>query len=120
MAQTKAVLVHGAGGGAWEWEKWQEELKELDELEVVAISLDPVKDNLAATRLDDYYQQVKQAADGHHDTVLIGATSFLVNVAAVGILVAACEPTRGQLRNHTRGPFVMFCHPCLLAGAHQH
>ena len=100
MARTKVVLVHGAGGGAWEWQEWEKELRELDNIEIVALSLEPNKDNLAATGLDDYCEQVTRHAAGDHDTVLIGASlggllSLLVAqkcTARALILVASALP----------------------------
>lgn len=52
-----AVLVHGAGGGGWEWVVWARVL-EAAGLEVLAPDLQPGVAGLAATTLDDYAGQV--------------------------------------------------------------
>lgn len=67
----KALLIHGAGGGAWEWQRWLPALA-ADGLEAEAIELEPGLEGLAATRYEDYLAQVLRAARGHH--ALIGAS----------------------------------------------
>jgi pimeloyl-ACP methyl ester carboxylesterase len=68
---VKALLIHGAGGGAWEWQCWQPAFA-AGGLESEAIELEPAAEGLAATRYEDYLAQVSRAARGHH--VLIGAS----------------------------------------------
>ncbi len=55
-----AVLVHGAGGGGWEWEIWRRVL-EARAIACVCVDLEPVAAGLAATTLDDYRNQVRLA-----------------------------------------------------------
>ncbi|KAJ1495188.1 Alpha/Beta hydrolase protein [Baffinella frigidus] len=52
-----AVLVHGAGGGGWEYDLWRGPLAAAG-WSVVALDLQPCAAGLAATTLDDYVQQV--------------------------------------------------------------
>jgi pimeloyl-ACP methyl ester carboxylesterase len=72
-----AVLIHGAGGGGWEYDKWRPVLSAAG-FRVVAPDLVPAPGGLAATTLDDYMQQVVTWArrDGQKGgrTVLIGAS----------------------------------------------
>ena len=60
-----ALLVHGAGGGAWEWNVWRGVLL-AHGIKAHAIELQPVAAEhlaaaLAATSLNDYQQQVRAA-----------------------------------------------------------
>jgi len=55
-----ALLVHGAGGGGWEWTLWRGVL-EAAGLQVEAPDLVPAPAGLAATRLEDYQAQVDAA-----------------------------------------------------------
>ncbi len=72
-----AVLVHGAGGGGWEWEVWARLLR-AGGWRVFAPDLQVAPDGLAATRLQDYREQVASAfAHARHDAgrvVAIGAS----------------------------------------------
>jgi pimeloyl-ACP methyl ester carboxylesterase len=54
---TEVVLLHGAGGGAWEWDLWRG-VFEAAGLRCHVPELQPVAAGLAATRLDDYRAQV--------------------------------------------------------------
>lgn len=55
-----ALLVHGAGGGAWEWNLWREVLR-AQGIEADALDLQPAPAGLAATTLHDYLAQVRVA-----------------------------------------------------------
>ncbi len=55
-----ALLVHGAGGGGWEWNVWRG-VFEAAGISVVAPDLQQVAVGLAATGFDDYLQQVRDA-----------------------------------------------------------
>ncbi len=55
-----ALLVHGAGGGGWEWNIWRGVLEAAGTV-VAAPDLEPVAAGLAATRFDDYVKQVRDA-----------------------------------------------------------
>ncbi|QDH69384.1 alpha/beta fold hydrolase [Marilutibacter alkalisoli] len=55
-----ALLLHGAGGGGWEWAIWQPVL-EAEGIAVHALDLMPVAAGLQATRLDDYVVQARAA-----------------------------------------------------------
>jgi pimeloyl-ACP methyl ester carboxylesterase len=50
-------MVHGAGGGGWEWNAWTRVFAAAG-WQVRAPDLEPVAAGLAATRLDDYQDQV--------------------------------------------------------------
>lgn len=56
-----ALLLHGAGGGGWEWNLWSAALR-ADGFVVVAPDLQPSAAGLAATTLDDYRLQALDAA----------------------------------------------------------
>jgi pimeloyl-ACP methyl ester carboxylesterase len=85
------VLVHGGGGGAWEWDFWHSELESRGYL-FRPIDLKPSGGRYESTSLEDYVQQIvlfaqKEAANNSspHVDILIGASMG-------GILVLkACE-----------------------------
>lgn len=60
MKVASALLLHGAGGGGWEWNLWRPVL-EAGGLQVAAPDLMPVAAGVAATRLDDYIAQAAAA-----------------------------------------------------------
>lgn len=77
----RAVLVHGAGGGAWQWAIWHR-LLQAHGIACTAVDLQPLAEGLAATRFADYEHQLADAITGakaredieHHRLVLIGAS----------------------------------------------
>ncbi|KAF1718463.1 hypothetical protein CSC74_06260 [Pseudoxanthomonas yeongjuensis] len=74
MGAYNALLVHGAGGGAWEWNLWRGVL-EAHAIAVHALELQPSPAGLAATTLQDYRTQVSDALQAlPHPRVLIGAS----------------------------------------------
>jgi pimeloyl-ACP methyl ester carboxylesterase len=60
MGRMPVLMVHGAGGGAWEWTLWRRVFAAAGH-PVVAPELTPVSDGLAATGLADYSRQVRAA-----------------------------------------------------------
>ena len=77
-----ALLLHGAGGGGWEWNAWRGVL-EASGIEAVAPDLQPAA-GLAATAFDDYRQQVgARLASLPRPRVVIGASLG-------GLLAMAC------------------------------
>ena len=73
-------MIHGAGGGAWEWNVWRG-VFEAEGLACEAPDLVPVAGGIAATRFEDYAGQVGQAA--REGDVLVGASLG-------GLLALAC------------------------------
>ena len=74
LRARKALLVHGAGGGAWEWNLWRGVL-EAHAIATHALELRPAAAGLAATTLEDYRAQVRDALRVlPHPRVLIGAS----------------------------------------------
>ncbi|MDW8479131.1 MAG: alpha/beta hydrolase family protein [Xanthomonadales bacterium] len=67
----RALLVHGAGGGAWEWQAWRPVL-EAAGIAAEAIELEPAPGGLAATGYADYLAQVLEAGRGCE--ALVGAS----------------------------------------------
>ncbi|RDY67128.1 alpha/beta fold hydrolase [Lysobacter soli] len=61
-AIRRAVLVHGAGGGGWEWNVWRRVFAALG-IEAQALDLQPAEDGLEATGLADYAAQVSTALE---------------------------------------------------------
>lgn len=83
MSACNALLVHGAGGGAWEWNLWRGVL-EAHAITVHALELEPAAGGLAATTLQDYRTQVREALQAlPRPRVLIGASLG-------GLLAAMC------------------------------
>ncbi len=77
------MLIHGAGGGAWEWNQWRGVL-EAHTVAVQTMELQPVAQGLAATTLQDYAAQVGMALQGlQRPRVLVGASLG-------GLLAAMC------------------------------
>ncbi|HJW46328.1 MAG TPA: alpha/beta fold hydrolase [Lysobacter sp.] len=69
-----ALLLHGAGGGGWEWNIWRGVLA-AGGIEPVALDLQPAAAGLAATTLEDYLQQARAAlAAVPHPRAVIGAS----------------------------------------------
>ena len=66
----KVLLVHGAGGGAWEWQMWESEFRSAG-YDVHAIDLLPVGGDYSATHFSDYLDQIQLNSD--YD-ILIGAS----------------------------------------------
>lgn len=60
MSMRAALLLHGAGGGGWEWTLWRDVLQTYA-IAVDAPDLQPAAAGLADTRLHDYVDQAAQA-----------------------------------------------------------
>jgi pimeloyl-ACP methyl ester carboxylesterase len=83
LRACNALLIHGAGGGAWEWSLWRGVL-EAHAIAVHALQLQPAAVELAAITLQDYRTQVREALQAlPHPRVLIGASLG-------GLLAAMC------------------------------
>lgn len=68
-----AVMIHGAGGGGWEYDKWRPVFERAG-WKVVARDLMPASGGLAKTTLDDYVRQVESWCPKTGEFVLIGAS----------------------------------------------
>lgn len=69
-----AVMIHGAGGGGWEYDRWRPLFARAG-WQVVAPDLVPAKGGLEATTFDDYVQQVTEwVPQKHGRLVLVGAS----------------------------------------------
>lgn len=92
-----AVMIHGAGGGGWEYRFWRPVFERAG-YRVVAPDLMPSKKGLAATTFDDYVAQIVRVS-GSRPAVMIGASmgSVLVLKAAEKVrprtLVLVCGAT---------------------------
>lgn len=74
MGIGHAVLVHGAGGGAWEWNLWRGVLAARG-IDVFTLELSPAVGGLATTALDDYEAQVRAALlAARRPRALVGAS----------------------------------------------
>lgn len=79
----QALLIHGAGGGGWEWALWRA-VFEAHGIETRAPDLQPAAAGLPATAWPDYLAQVRDAcASLERPRVLVGASLG-------GLLAAAC------------------------------
>jgi pimeloyl-ACP methyl ester carboxylesterase len=91
MKMPPLLLVHGAGGGAWEWAVWLRVLA-AHATHAQALELQPAAAGLAATTLHDYVRQLHAAAAAPGPApVLVGASlgGLLVLMAATSIRPAA-------------------------------
>ena len=77
------MLIHGAGGGAWEWNRWRGVL-EAHAIATQVIELRPSVQGLAATTLQDYANQVAQALRA------LPRPRVLVGASLGGLLAAMC------------------------------
>jgi pimeloyl-ACP methyl ester carboxylesterase len=68
----RALMLHGAGGGAWEWRIWQR-VFEAAGIPTHALELIP-NGKLAQTRYEDYLAQLQQAWRSSQATILLGAS----------------------------------------------
>src|SRR5579862_8363577 len=72
IARPVAVMIHGAGGGGWEYKFWKPVFEKAG-YRVVTPDLMPAQGGLAKTTFQDYVDQIV-AAGGEHPSVLIGAS----------------------------------------------
>jgi pimeloyl-ACP methyl ester carboxylesterase len=78
-----AVLVHGAGGGGWEWGIWRRVLG-AHGVECACIDLVPTDAGLAATCFDDYQAQLRTVLEA------LPRPRALIGASLGGLLAAAC------------------------------
>jgi pimeloyl-ACP methyl ester carboxylesterase len=105
--KLRALLIHGAGGGAWEWRIWQRVLKAKG-IDAIAIDLLDAEAPIAEQRYDDYLQRVATHYAQHRCNVLIGAS--LGGLLAAELCAALCrqltrrdvEPVIGQTQYLTQ------------------
>lgn len=73
MQHKSVLMIHGAGGGGWEWSAWARVFQAAD-CEVHAPDLAPLACGLAATRFQDYAAQVRHWCHAARPQILIGAS----------------------------------------------
>jgi pimeloyl-ACP methyl ester carboxylesterase len=78
-----ALLVHGAGGGAWEWNCW-DAVFQAQRIATTTIQLQPCTAGLEATTLEDYQAQVDAALQA------LPRPRALVGASLGGLLSAWC------------------------------
>ena len=78
-----ALLLHGAGGGGWEWNRWRAVLA-ASGIEVATPDLQPASGGLAVTTFDDYLSQARAALRG------LPRPRALVGASLGGLLAMAC------------------------------
>ncbi len=66
-------MVHGAGGGGWEYDKWRPVFKSAG-FNVIARDLVPAPGGLSHTTFDDYLQQVITWSTRPEPVILVGAS----------------------------------------------
>jgi pimeloyl-ACP methyl ester carboxylesterase len=76
-----ALLIHGAGGGGWEWNLWRGVLQ-ASGIHVCAPDLQPSAAGLVATRFDDYESQMRHALS------MLPAPRAVVGASLGGLLAA--------------------------------
>lgn len=83
MRVASAVLVHGAGGGGWEWNLWGR-VFQAHGIDVSAPDLEPARAGLAQTSLADYTAQVRSAI------AAMPRPRAVVGASLGGLLALAC------------------------------
>ncbi|MCK7592659.1 alpha/beta hydrolase [Pseudomarimonas salicorniae] len=86
----RVLMVHGAGGGGWEWNRWSGVFKAAG-WTVSAPDLQPSPAGLAATTLDDYLCQLAGWIEALRPQALVGASLG-------GLLCLACPAARALPR----------------------
>lgn len=73
MSEPRALFLHGAGGGGWEWRIWCA-VWSARGWHVRAPDLMPVAAEPASTRWSDYLSQVEQAVEDARPACIVGAS----------------------------------------------
>lgn len=81
MEKPTIVLIHGAGGGGWEWRLW-ERIFVAGGWSVAAPNLQPGEIGIAATTVSDYVAQIQNWLDTD------GLPPFVVGASMGGLLAA--------------------------------
>src|SRR5688572_8926861 len=79
-----ALLLHGAGGGGWEWNAWRGVFA-VSGIEAVAPDLQPAMNGLAGTTFDDYLQQARAAL------ATLPQPRAVIGASLGGLLAMACS-----------------------------
>ena len=85
-----ALLVHGAGGGGWEWNAWRGVFA-AHGFDVHAPDLQPAPQGLAATTFEDYLMHVRAALEA------LPRPRVLVGASLGGLLAMACAEAADAL-----------------------
>lgn len=72
MSKT-VVCIHGAGGGGWEYAKWQPVFEKAG-YHFIAHDLQPSLAGLAATTFEGYVEQIRAWLPSHGPLILVGAS----------------------------------------------
>lgn len=73
MAKPHVVMIHGAGGGGWEYDFWRP-VWEKAGFQVTTPDMMPRNNDYAQTTFTDYLTQTKNSAKGKQPLVLVGAS----------------------------------------------
>jgi pimeloyl-ACP methyl ester carboxylesterase len=73
MEKPTAIMIHGAGGGGWEYHYWEQPFKEAG-FDVIAPDLLPNENDYAKTTFPDYLTQITAKVKNKKPLVLIGAS----------------------------------------------
>jgi predicted alpha/beta hydrolase family esterase len=83
MQVNSALMIHGAGGGGWEWDVWRRMFVSAGWC-VSTPDLQPVAAGLEATTLDDYEAQV-------HDWMHAARPGVVIGASLGGLLAMRCH-----------------------------
>jgi pimeloyl-ACP methyl ester carboxylesterase len=112
-AKPVAVMIHGAGGGGWEYKFWKPVFEKAG-YRVVAPDLLPVKGGYEKTTFQDYVDQIVKAS-GPHPAALIGASMGGVLAVKAAeklhpkalVLVCSTSPAIGSIEGKAHYPPVI-------------
>ncbi|MCB1560226.1 MAG: alpha/beta fold hydrolase [Xanthomonadales bacterium] len=71
--ESSVLMIHGAGGGGWEWNVWRR-VFEAAGYQVYAPDLEPAAGGLTATTFNHYREQLSRTVQGEAEPVLVGAS----------------------------------------------
>lgn len=113
--KATVVMIHGAGGGGWEYDLWKPVFEKAG-YRVVARDLLPAVGGLGATRFEDYLRQVQMWRPVSGKVILVGASmggllamkSAELESPAAMVLVNSTTPAGvGQMRKGALAPPVI-------------
>lgn len=111
------IMIHGAGGGGWEYDKWKPVFAKVG-WKVIAKDLLPAKGGLEQTKFQDYLDQTKTwVPKSHRRLVIIGASmggiltlKLTESLKPDGIILINSVPPAGISKRGAPAPYPPVVH----------